>query len=70
VPLGALLGQALGGFGGLQQLGGQPVPQQPAGLQAGMGQNGYGLPPTMPPAAWAGVSVPQVLMQLRSLGLI
>jgi subtilisin family serine protease len=66
VPLGALLGQALGGFGGLQQ----PVPQQPAGLQAGMAQNGYGLPPTMVPPAWAGMSVPQVLMQLRSLGLI
>ncbi|MFZ4410964.1 MAG: S8 family serine peptidase [Paracraurococcus sp.] len=64
VPLGALLGQALGNFGGFGQVGGQPPPQQPTP------QNGYGLPQGTQPAPWAGVSVPQVLQQLRQLGLI
>ena len=81
VPLGALLGQALGNFGGFagqgvagqgvagQGFGGQPIPPQ-QGIGA---QNGFGLPQAAPPTAappWAGVSVPQVLQQLRQLGLI
>jgi hypothetical protein len=81
VPLGALLGQALGNFGGFagQGFGGQGFGGQPVPPQQGIGaQNGFGLPQAAPPTAapptaappWAGVSVPQVLQQLRQLGLI
>jgi subtilisin len=65
MPLGALLGQALGGPGGYGWLA-----QQPGGLQGVGGQNGFGMRQTQPPANWGGAQLPEVLMQLRSLGLI